>query len=582
MNRRTSLLLLAAFCLFALFWRLGSCGLTEPDEGRTAGIGLEFHQSGTWLVPRLYELAQFNKPPLVYWACSVAYGIAGVNEWAARLPAALAAFGTLLLTWSLARRLFGEPEAFAAVLILLTAPMFFVMARIIDPNMMLTFWITLTMRAAVAWFQDGKKFQQWLFWLALGVAFLAKGPPALGVVGLALAGFKFASRKGDAGILPAHDGSGLSVPTANAGAGCPGSMQLCWRPLLNLPAILACLVLGLSWYIASAAKYPELWKFFLGQELVGRLSGTIAGRSQPFWFFLPIVLGGFLPWIPSVVSSLADAVQRIRHDGRVRLLLCWVVLPFLMFSLSKSKLPAYILPLFPPLAMLAGARVAACLDRRWLRLIQFPLAILLGWLLPSLLILAGSQEFGWDRAGVLQDIIWQSTWMGLAMLAVGMVLIFRGIRQVAGLAAVLAFGYLAGLGLLARHENEIGAHSSPRKMCAALQSAVQPGDRVILYRKYPRGVGFYLNHPLSFSDKYEPQIDSDWALLANRLYKESDLGIVYRWVDHEPRVFVITTALPRGGIAGKDKSPLDFLRDGCRKPLREVYRDGKYVVVANF
>src|SRR5262245_54094140 len=136
MKQRAQSVLLLVLLVLALFWRLGSCGLTEPDEGRTAGIGLEFYESGTWLVPRLYDLAQFNKPPLVYWACAVAYKIFGVNEWAARLPAALAALGTLLLTRAIARRLYGDREALATALVLLTAPLFFVMARIIDPNMM--------------------------------------------------------------------------------------------------------------------------------------------------------------------------------------------------------------------------------------------------------------------------------------------------------------------------------------------------------------------------------------------------------------------------------------------------------------
>jgi len=566
-KKRTTFLLLSLCCLFALFWQLGSYGLTEPDEGRTAGIGYEFHESGTWLVPRLYDLAQFNKPPLVYWACSLAYRIGGVSELTARLPAALAALGVLMLTFSMARRLYGEDAAIASTLILLTAPMFFVMARIIDPNMMLTFWITLTMWAALAWFQDARKYQQWLFWIALGVAFLAKGPPALGVVAIALIGFRICSRR-------------VLSPLSEAPEGAVASLQ--WRPLLNIPAIIACVAVGLSWYVACAVKYPELWKFFLGQELVGRLSGTIAGRAQPVWYFVPMLLGGFLPWIPLLIASLSDAAGRFRKDSRAMFLLLWVVLPFLMFSLTKSKLPAYILPLFPPLAVLAGARAAACLEKRWFSVGQMPLAFLAGPLVVFGLIAAGRFEFGWDQAGAALDLLSQGTWLGCWVVAF---VIFwlrrRRVRFFASI-AMLITGYVASIGILARHENEIQAHSSPKRMCEALSAAVKPGDRVVIYRNYPRGVSFYLHHPLSFSDKYEPQIESDWSRLANQLYREDDLGIVYRWVDHEPRVFVITSDRPRGGVAGKDKSPLDFLRMGCRKPLQEIYRDDKYVVVRNF
>ncbi len=548
MSRRTAFILLLTFCAFALFWRLGDYGLTEPDEGRTAGIGYEFFKSGTWLMPRLYDLAQFNKPPLIYWACSLSYRIGGVNEWMARLPAALAALGTLLLTRSIARRLYGEREALAATLILLTAPMFFVMAHIIDPNMMLTFWITLSMWAAVAWFQDGKKFQQWIFWIALGIAFLAKGPPAVGIVGLTLVAHRY---------LPARDGK-------------------LWRGLFNLPAIVVCAVVGLSWFVISCVKFPELWHFFIGQELVGRLSGGIAGRSQPVWYFIPILLGGFLPWFPLLTMPVVNVVSRFRADPRFRLLTLWVVLPLIMFSLSKSKLPAYILPLFPPLAILAAAETAA--ESRWCRREQMIFSILMAALLVALLALLGPGQLGWDHGLIWRDAIWLLP-AAAALLAT---VLSRGGKKLIGAAAFIVVTHLACIGILSRHENEIEAHSSPRKMCEALIPQLRPGDRVVLYKNYPRGVNFYLQYPLSFSDKFEPQIESDWLRLLGRLYKEEEVGQVYRWFDSEPRVFVITTDRKRGGKAGTDKSPLDFLSDGCRKKAREIYRDDKYVVVCNF
>lgn len=355
-------------------------------------------------------------------------------------------------------------------------------------------------------------------------------------------------------------------------------MTLRWRPLLNVPAILVCAVIGLSWYVICALKFPELWKFFLGQELVGRLSGTIAGRSQPFWFFIPILLGGFLPWFPLLIATVAGALRSFRHDDRQRFLFLWVALPFIMFSVTRSKLPAYILPIFPPLAILMGAalldpHVAPKTRKAWL-----PVAALL---MAALTLFVGNyaaRTMNWDRAFVAGDALW----LVPAIAAATAACFAAGLRRIGGVALFIVVCYCACFGVIARHENELGAHSSPKKMCAAIAAAVRPGDRVVIYRNYPRGVSFYLSHPLSFSDKYEPQIASDWTRLQDRLYREDDLGTVYRWVDHEPRVFIITTARPRGGVAGKDRSPLDFLRLGCRKPLREIYRDDKYVAVCNF
>ena len=582
MNRRVSFFLLLAFCCFALFWRLGSYGLTEPDEGRTAGIGLEFYQSGTWLIPRLYDLAQFNKPPLIYWACSLAYRIGGVNEWTARLPAALAALGTLLLTRAMARRLYGDSAALAATLILLTAPMFFVMAHIIDPNMMLTFWITLTMWAAIAWFQDGKKYQRWIFWIALGIAFLAKGPPAILVTGLALAGLRW---------LPPRDGAHSRLLQTNevtpenafvvAAHEPRSSSSLPWRSLLNVPAILVCIAIALSWFIAVATKYPELWKFFIGQEIVGRLTGGKLGRSQPPYYFIPILLGGFLPWLPLFIASLVDAASKFKTDARARLLICWVLLPFLMFSLTKSKLPAYILPLFPPLAMLMGAEAARKYRFRWFRAVQILFAIIVPVLLVGALEHYGANELPWIKGFMLIDRVW--FWILVVALIVSFFVPESESLLAVAVASVLTIlCYLSCVKLVSFHDNELGAQSSPWKMCKAMKPLLQSSDRVAIFKNAPRGVNFYLQHPLSFSDKYEPQLDSDWKLLADRLYKDEDANVVYRWFDSEPRVFVITTDRKRGGEAGTDKSPLDFLKENCRKPVREIYRDDKYIVVCNF
>lgn len=547
MSRRASNALLLAGCVIALFWNLGSHGLTEPDEGRTAGIGLDFFRTGTWLVPRLYDLAQFNKPPLVYWACSLAYSVCGVNEWAARLPAALAALGTLLLTFSIARRLYGEREAIAATLVLLTAPMFFTMAHIIDPNMMLTFWITLSMWAAIAWFQDGKKFHQWIFYLALGVAFLAKGPPAFGVIGLALLGHRY---------LPGRDGK-------------------LWRNILNVPALLIAIAIALSWFVAVSMKHPELWKLFLGRELVGRFASDLHGRSQPPWFFLPLLPGGFLPWLPLFFVAMFAAVKSFKTDARIRLLLIWVVLPFVMFSLSKSKLPAYILPLFPPCAILMGAEAVRQSQARWFRMLQIPYAIIAPVVACAAFALFGTHEFGWDSSFAPGDAILLLPLAGAAIAAA----FLKPANKIIAASAVAVLGYIGCLQLVARHDHQLEAHSSTRRLAGSLKPMLQDGDRVVILKCAPRGLDFYLNWPLSFSDKFEVQIQSDRQRLAGRIYKDGEVAIPYGWFDTEPRVFVITTDRIRGSGS---ESPLDYLTKACRKKPREVYRDGKYVVVANF
>ncbi|MDB6168210.1 MAG: glycosyl transferase family 39, partial [Verrucomicrobia bacterium] len=131
--------LLAVVVLFTL---LGSRGLNEPDEGRYAEIGREMAVSGDWLVPHLNGFEHFQKPPLLYWLTALSMRLLGPNEWAARLPPAFAALGTVLLTAWIGTTLFGRREGYLAGLILLSSGGFFILARLLTPDMLMTFWIT--------------------------------------------------------------------------------------------------------------------------------------------------------------------------------------------------------------------------------------------------------------------------------------------------------------------------------------------------------------------------------------------------------------------------------------------------------
>ncbi|MFH0907682.1 MAG: glycosyltransferase family 39 protein [bacterium] len=537
MNRKTALILFAV-ALVAIFWRLGERGLNEPDEGRCAGIANEMYRSGDWLTPRLYNQGHFNKPPLLYWSSAALFHVAGVNETTARLPAALAGLATLLLTWLIGRRMFDTDTAFGAGLILLTSPLFFAMSRLIDPNMLLTCWITLAMWAAIAWIQDGRRIHLWIFYIAIALSFLTKGPVGVAIASLALAGY--ALRRPE------------SLP---------------WRPFLAAGPLAVGFVLALSWFFVVALRNPDLFDFFLRQELFDRIFTKQHHRGEPVLFYFAIIPAAMLPWLPAMLRSIAQAAKQFRTDWAVRLLSFWVLLPTIMFSLAGSKMPAYILPLLPPLALLAAHALLRTPVPAWFSRVQLGTAVTVALALPLVMAIHEGRIHGW------QHPVWTASdalWLLPAALAAGAYMFTKGVHRITACAVVLLCAFLLTLGVMTRNELKIGPHTTVRGMCRVLQSQLQPGDRVALLARFPRGLSFYLDHPITIpEDKFELQVPSDRERLKDTLF--SDPIEVYQWFDSTQRVFLITN----------DKAVSNMMTVVRTKP-HEVYRDDRYLAVRNF
>jgi len=306
------------FTLAVLTIFLGTRGLNEPDEGRYAEIAREMVVSGEWLVPHLNGFEHFQKPPFFYWLTALSVRVFGVNEWAVRFVPAMAGLGMAMLTFFAARKLWDTNVAVRAVLILVSSIEFFVIARLVTPDMTLAFWTTAAIAALV--FR-----KRWLFFVAMGFGFLNKGPLALVVPICCAASWLWNTRRD------------------------PDRLRLPW-----VRGLLITLAIGLSWFVVLSMRSPVLFDYFWRYELVQRFTSSTHGRSRPFWFFVPVILAGMLPWTLFAWKPLRATWQRIRTrdiQPRQALLLGWVLPPFLILSISGSKLPTYLLPLVPAIAI---------------------------------------------------------------------------------------------------------------------------------------------------------------------------------------------------------------------------------------
>jgi 4-amino-4-deoxy-L-arabinose transferase-like glycosyltransferase len=357
------------------FHNLGVIGLIGPDEPRYAWIGRAMVESGDWVTPRLYGDPWFEKPVLYYWGAALSFELFGVSETTARLPSAIdALLATLALAW-LARRIYGAETARWLLLLLPTTVGMIGFSHAAATDMPFAAMLTIAMvcAAVVAGLTRDANTPilprtPWLalllFGFFLGLAVLAKGPVAL--------------------ILSA--GAVLLW----------GIFTVRWRDtfrLLHPVAIASFGVTALPWYIVCARRNPDFVRIFLIEHNFKRYLTPEFQHVQPLWFYIPVLLVAFVPWTLALLWSAEFGFRRERRGFRFSaisvFLLTWTIFCVLFFSFSQSKLPGYVLPAVPPVALiLARACVyLAPLNTRPFRWIRFgfyflalPLSIVLLWI----------------------------------------------------------------------------------------------------------------------------------------------------------------------------------------------------------
>jgi 4-amino-4-deoxy-L-arabinose transferase-like glycosyltransferase len=512
--RRDLLWLTLAFGL--LFGALlGHRPLANPDEGRYAEIPREMVATGDWVTPRLNEVPYFEKPPLLYWTVAVCLRVFGPHEWSARLAPALFGLGGVLLTYAAARRLHGREAGLLAAIVLGTGFLYFVLSRLLILDMAVSVLMTAT-----------------LFCFILGV----REP----VPGVAAAGSPPAGMRRRWLFYGLYASAALATLTKGLiGFLLTGAVMFLWllifnqwkrlRPLYLPTGVLLFLAIAAPWHFLVGQRNAGWTDFYFVNQHWARFTTTEHGRFEPWWYFIPIVLLGVFPWMGFLWGSWREALAggwaRRKENADQWFLATWVVFVFLFFSKSQSKLIPYILPVFPPLAVMMGAWLA----RRWTENAAPRLRVGLGIFAFACGGLAMAALFAALKPGVVGDPA-QADEFRPFLLAMAAILLLggvaapwaarvRGVR--AGLSTLLAttVGFFAVLVLAAPDVR------GTKPLALIARDRMKPADQVYHYHAFFHDFVYHTQRPVglvSYLDELEVQF-IDPAERAARFIDEAEL-----------------------------------------------------------
>ena len=495
------------FTPFFLFYGLvpifggDGLGLVGADEPRYAQIAREMLYRHDYITPVLWGHPWLEKPALYYWRAMFSFLEFGVHDWAARLPSASFAFILVALIYLHLRR-FRPGSQLDAALITASCAGIVGFARGASTDMQLAAPFCIGMLGWYAWYETDKKF--WLFdlYFFVGVATLAKGPVAPVMAFIII--FTFAALRKEWFLL---------------------------RRTIWIPGVVLYFAMVLPWYIAVQRRNPDFLRVFFLEHNLERFATNRYQHEQHFWYYLPIMLLALMPWSVVAMRALVEAIKQSVAEWRARLtkhhyvgharwgdafpefLVLWTLFPIVVFSLSRSKLPGYILPSVPPLAILTGDylfRIRQKGLRFWLLGLHVLLSattvflvLLLPWhighpgMRPPISILAPAISSALASALLILVVVGRfgvSRLRAATMAPLVIMLLF--------IFGVGPFFGLPALSVTKKNIRLLDAAYSARPL-AAILTQIQPNERVAVYRvrrDVEYGLSFYRNHLV---DNYE-------------------------------------------------------------------------------
>ncbi|MEN9635276.1 MAG: hypothetical protein RL077_3680 [Verrucomicrobiota bacterium] len=486
-GRDLGLLLILFGALY--FLMLGRHPLSNPDESRYAEIPREMMVRGDWVTPRLNDVPYFEKPPLVYWMVGLSQKLFGPGEVAARLTPTLFGLAGVLMTYVAGRRLYGRAAGVGAAVVLGTSLLYFVLSRILLLDMVVSVLMSGTLFCFILGVREatGARRRGWFYglYICAAGATLAKG----------LIGFMV-----------------------------PGAVMFFWllvfnqwqrlRPFYLPSGLVIFLALAAPWHVLAAQRNPGWAQFYFIHEHWERFTTTTHNRAEPFWYFVPVILLGFFPWVGFLAGSVREAVvggwARRRENAEAWFLVTWFVFVFLFFSKSQSKLIPYILPLFPPMAVLVGRSMA----RRWGEVVGEPFRVGLVVFGVSCGLLAVALLTAVFKSGVIRDPGQAESLRPFGLAMAGWLLVGGTLTAVvarvwgraggAALGGVTLVGFY-GVALLAAPALQ---RASTGDLALVARERMMPADRVYHYWGFFHDFVYFTGRPVglvSYTDELEVQ-----------------------------------------------------------------------------
>jgi 4-amino-4-deoxy-L-arabinose transferase-like glycosyltransferase len=341
----TIVLLIAALAL-VWFVPLGWRHLVPSDEGRYAEMAREMFVTGDWITPRYNGYKYFEKPPLQTWMNALTFAWFGIGAWQARLYTALAGFAGVLVAGYTGARVFNVAAGFAAALVLASAPYWNLMGHFNTLDMGLSLWMELTLCAMLLAQRVGvapgaARRWMWLCWASMALAVLSKG-----LIGVILPG----------AVLVLY-----SLITRD---------WALWKRLSLPSGLVVFFAIATPWFVLVQQRNPEFLNFFFIVQQFDRYLTPAQNRPGPVYYFVGVLLVGFLPWLPLAWQSVRSALalpRQLNGFAPGKLLIVWSAFIFVFFSASHSKLVSYVLPIAPALALVIGAYLPRVPRLAWRR-----------------------------------------------------------------------------------------------------------------------------------------------------------------------------------------------------------------------
>jgi len=512
---------LGVFILASLifFFHLGTYGFWEPDEARYGEIAREMLELRDYIVPHLNYVAYVEKPPLLYWLTTLSYRAFGIDEFAARMIPALAALLSIVATFIFAARAMGRRRAILAAAILATAPLFAVMAQVLTTDMLLTALVTTAIFALFLHLQEGG-FWCWIAYLAMALATLTKGPIGIVLPATTILIFLWWERALDGITRRFH--------------AIAGSVMI--------------LAIVSPWFIAVSIREPGFVDFYFVGEHLRRFFDSSFSHGEPFYFYVPVILAGLLPW-----SMLVPFLtwRKMPPNPARRYCVIGSMVTFVIFSAASGKLIPYILPMFPMLAVLLADGIVSCAWPAQPRTLHGP---------DSRILMESGPLLGLLGAGVIVAAMKAASFrtpypllLQPELYAIGGILLFGGAMvTIAFLARLMGAGLslivitLAGA-LAAGTWARIAAE--PLRSYATLSRQIAeraPNAELISYHRYVQGLAFYTHkRVILVGPPSELRFGAEHAKDENEYFFTSDADLLRLW--HRPGDVVLV--LDAGDLA---------------------------------